>query len=199
MDILKGEGMTLRLYGVLALVLVVGIAAAVFLREEPVKKDAAPPASPHSDEAPPSRENVSQGVRETIAHLKSVVETDPSDVVSMIRLARMLHDAHNASEAAVYYERAISLDGRNDSLRVDYSLCLFEMGRVQEALQQNMVVYRRDHRNTQALYNLGAIHANTGRKDSAITYWNRLISTAPEDPLADRARQGIRQLGVVAQ
>lgn len=189
--------MTLKAYGGIGLVLIAGIAAAVLLREEPDRKSSDVQSSPHGVEAPPSRENVSQSVKETIMHLKGLIEKDPSDVGSMIRLAHMLHDGHNAREAATYYERAVRLEGGNDSLRVDYSLCLFGLGRVGEALEQNMVVHRRNPRNTQALYNLGAIHANGGGKDSAITYWSRLINTAPEDPLAEKARQSMRQLGVM--
>ncbi|HCV42947.1 MAG TPA: hypothetical protein DGH68_05650 [Bacteroidetes bacterium] len=150
------------------------------------------PVSPTSP--PPSKENVGKQVQERIDHLKKVVAKKPSDARSSIELARTLQDGHDLQGALKYYESGLKADPRNLEARVDYSLCLYQAGREQEAFAQNALVLRQDASNVQALYNLGAIYANRGMNDSAAYYWRSLISAHPHNDLAQKATQNLRQL-----
>lgn len=185
--------MGIRTYAMIAVGLAAGLAIAILVRDDP-QENTAPPASPHAMGGAPGKDNVSRSIRETVAHLKAVVEKNPKDTARMIELARLLHDAHQPGEAAAYYERALAVGEVGDSARIDYSLCLFQIGKVEQALEQNRVVHRRNGRNAQALYNIGAIHANSGRRDSAVVYWQRLTAVAPDDPLAPQARTNLEKL-----
>lgn len=147
------------------------------------------------DEKTPTKENVSKVVREKIEHLKSVVARNPDDARSAFELAKMFQDGHNVPEAITYYEIGLKTDKHNAAARIDYSLCLYQSGRHQEAMAQNHAVLNDDPANPQALYNLGAIYANRAQGDSARLYWSRLIARHPKDELAEKARQNLKLLG----
>jgi cytochrome c-type biogenesis protein CcmH/NrfG len=186
--------MTLKYYLVLVAVLVVIVLAAVGLYPEKDGADQASSAASSDPGVTPTKENVSQSVKETIDHLRQLVREDPDNTKNLVHLARMLQDAHNIQEAGEYYEKALTIDGDNDSARIDYALCLFEMRKAKEALAQTLAVLRHNPENEQALYNAGAIHANTGRADSAGVYWRKLVSLHPETELARRAKENIGKL-----
>jgi cytochrome c-type biogenesis protein CcmH/NrfG len=142
----------------------------------------------------PSKSNVSRSVLEKIKHLRDIVERNPSDSKSALELAKMYQDGHNLPEAIAYYEHGLQRDQQNLVARIDYSLCLYEAGKQQEAMVQNFIVLNSDARNPQALYNLGAIYANRQRSDSARYYWTKLIDVHPNDDLAAQARQNLNAL-----
>jgi cytochrome c-type biogenesis protein CcmH/NrfG len=150
------------------------------------------PVNPTTPE--PSKENVSKQVHERIDHLKDVVTKKPSDARSAIELARTLQDGHDLEGALKYYELGLKADPKNIEARIDYSLCLYHAGKDQDAFVQNKKVLQQDASNAQALYNLGAIHANRGMTDSATYYWRSLISSHPHDDLAQKAKQNLSQL-----
>lgn len=178
----------------LSVALVLGIAlVTVALEWTPETKR--PTVSPTSPVAPaPSKENVSKLVQERIEHLKDVVAKHPSNAESAFELARTLQDGHDTTGALKYYAIGLQADPRNVEARVDYSLCLYESGREQEAFNQNVKVLQQDASNAHALYNLGAIYGNRGMSDSARHYWGRLISSHPHDELARKAGENLKLL-----
>ena len=163
------------------------------MRESP-SLGAAPSSSKDFSSSTPSKENASKGVVEQINHLKDVVKKDSTNASMHFELARMLQDAHRPSEAMRYYARGLVLDPSNTATRIDYSLCLFEAGRIPEATDQNQRVLRKEPSNPQALYNLGALYANTGRNDSARVYWGKLLYKHAGHELATKARENLKQL-----
>jgi tetratricopeptide (TPR) repeat protein len=177
-----------------ALVLVAALIVAVMLnRPSPAPTRALQEAEPAMG---PSKENVSPTVRQRMEELRHVVEKNPADATSMIELAHLLQDAHNTSEAVVFYARGLELDPHNHDVRIDYAVCLFGLGRREEALNQTKRVLKADPPNAKALYNAGAIFGNMGIADSARAYWNKLIALHPDDNLAAQAQSHLTQLGV---
>ncbi len=192
--------MMFRVYGIFALVLVAAVTIAVLLRDKPKDSPATAseghgqlPSSPHESDQP-SKENASQNVKDAITHLRKLVKDDPTNTDTMFELARLLQNSHNPTEALTYYKKGLRIKPDRVDARIDYSLCLFETGRGQDALEQNRIIIRHDPTNAKALYNIGAVHANTGLKDSAEFYWSRLISIHPDDDLAKQARANIGKL-----
>jgi len=190
--------MSVKLYGILIVLLIAGVIIIVSVKESGPPT----PPSPHrtDTERPdptaqaPSKDNVSTNVRETIQHLRTVVQDEPENASALLELANMLFDAHNAQEAVGYYERGLRINPGNIDARIDYSLCLFQLGRPREALDQNRSVIRLEPGNIKALYNIGAVHANQGAKDSAEYYWSKVIKIDSEDALAKQAATNIGRL-----
>ena len=186
-----------------AVLLFAGLVVAVLMHDEPAvttpaADPAVPPASPHPQTAAPadqpSASNVGDAVVKNIGDLKHIAAKDPGNAKVRFDLARLLQDGHNPAEAARYYAEGLVLDPRNNDARIDYSLCLFEQGKVQEALDQNRRVLKREGTNAKALYNVGAIHANTGHTDSAEFYWKRLVQLHPDDEIAHQAAGHLKVL-----
>jgi len=176
---------------ILVLGAVVAVAAILLLRDVPSKSAVENVAT----RAPvPSSENVSQSIRDQVTHLRLVVEKDPGNSKALFDLARLLQDSHNAREAAMYYERGLKIDNANSSARIDYALCLSELGKMSEAMAESRLVLRDSPGNPHALFNIGALHANNGANDSAVTYWETLIRLHPEDALAARAGDNLKSL-----
>ena len=57
-------------------------------------------------------------------------------------------------------------------------------------------ILKREPKNVDALYNLGAIHANAGRMDEARRYWSRAKTAAPDSQGGKKAAQGLSQIGL---
>ncbi len=179
----------------IGMLLAVGLAIVAFQQNDDVQGDSTASPPPPSPVAPaPSKDNVSKTVQEKIGHLKDVVAKNPADSRTAFELARLLQDGHNTQEAIQYYEIGLKADARDNGARIDYSLCLYQLGREEDALKQNRIVLRSDGVNAQALFNIGAIHANRGVSDSAKYYWNKLITAHPGDALAVKAEENIKQL-----
>jgi cytochrome c-type biogenesis protein CcmH/NrfG len=195
MDLLNKLGMSTKIVISVGIVLGGALAVVTIQWAPEVRQPQTSSASPVSPTSPaPSKENVSKQVQERIDHLKAVVVKKPSDARSALELARTLQDGHDLQGAAKYYELGLKADPRNVQARVDYSLCLYQSGKEQEAFTQNKIVLKQDASNAHALYNLGAIYANRGLGDSARYYWKHLISSHPHEDLAQKAEQNLKQL-----
>jgi cytochrome c-type biogenesis protein CcmH/NrfG len=196
MDLLSKVNMSTKIILGIGILLVAGLVVVVLQKTQEIKPlpmtESKSPVNPTAPE--PSKENVSKQVHERIDHLKDVVTRKPSDARSAIELARTLQDGHDLEGALKYYELGLKADPRNIEARIDYSLCLYQAGKDQDAFVQNQKVLQQDASNAQALYNLGAIHANRGMSDSATYYWRSLIASHPNDNLAQKAKQNLKQL-----
>ena len=150
----------------------------------------------HSSEATlaPSKENASKVLKDKIDHLRHVVEKDSTNSAIAFEVARLLQDSHNSQAAARYYALGLKSDTANNGGRIDYALCLYDLGMSGEALLQCRLVLRNDPGNAEALFNIGAIYGNGGVRDSAEAYWAKLISKHPKNELALRARENLKTL-----
>ena len=55
-------------------------------------------------------------------------------------------------------------------------------------------IIERDPNHVDALYNLGAIHANENQPELASDYWNRAVASAPASESGRNARRGLDTL-----
>lgn len=192
MDLLKNVSLNMKI--TLSVAIVLGIALITVALQwtpdtKPVTAVSTSPVGPA-----PSKNNVSKLVEERINHLRDVVAKHPSNAESAFELARTLQDGHDTTGALKYYALGLQADPGNVAARVDYSLCLYQSGREQEAFNQNVKVLQQDASNAHALYNVGAIYGNRGMSDSAAYYWRKLISSHPHDELARKAGENLKLL-----
>ena len=124
--------MSVKLYAIFGILLIVAVVLITSVNDE---ETGTMPASPHPEMETadplgqaPSRENVSAGVKQTMDHLRQVIAEDPQNGAAMLELATMLQNAHNPGEAAMLYERGLAISPENTDARIDYSLCLFQLG-----------------------------------------------------------------------
>lgn len=179
------------------LLVVVSIAVVLFFRSGPRKPASVPLSQELHDvetNAAPSKENVSRSYIDHVDMLKKKAADNPDDVYTLITLARWLMDGHQTEDAITYFEKALNIEPKNDSLLLDLSVCYFRLHRYEKAMvaTDRILILHPDH--PRALLNKGAIFASTNKTNEAIAAWNRLLHVSPRSEEARRAKEYLAQL-----
>ena len=139
-------------------------------------------------EAAPSKENVVPIYQEKVNQLKASVEKNPSNAAHIASLARLLMDGHQTSEAIRYFERAILIQPKNDSLFFDLSVCYFTEKKYDKAMETTEKILRFKKNHPKALYNKAMILATKGNAAEAEKTLQYLITVAPQSDEAAQAK-----------
>jgi tetratricopeptide (TPR) repeat protein len=142
------------------------------------------------------RSDVEQNdVHSEIASLEKMWTEHPNHAPIALQLGNLYSD-HNEPEKAIYYYREfLKLDtsATGWEVRLDIAKSLYSIGKTADARTELQWILDRDPQHAAALYNMGALEANTGHPDRARTYWQQLISAHPKDSLARFARESLKQ------
>jgi len=146
------------------------------------------PNTPAATAAPAVNEQELQGYRNVLA-------SDPKNLRANVELANRLYDAGRYTDAISYYQQAFALDPTNVNVSTDLATALYYAGRADEALAQFDKSLSIDPKHGQTLFNVGIVKRD-GKNDvkGAIAAWERLLSTVPDYPDADKVRAMIGEL-----
>ncbi len=142
----------------------------------------------------PSAMNVSRSATQQLDALRLRVVNAPEDTMHVIRLARMLRDAHQTDEAVPYFKHYLALRPANQQVWLDLAQSLASLeqwDRAQEATESMLEHYPE---NPSALYNLGAIYANQSRIDDARQIWADVATQTVDPTIAEMATSSLRRL-----
>lgn len=139
-------------------------------------------------ETAPSKQNVVPVYQEKVDQLKASVEKNPKNVPHITALARLLMDGHQTSEAIRYFEKAIALQPKNDSLLFDLSVCFYTEKKYDNALEITERILRLKKDNPKALYNKAMLYATKGNTPEAEKILKYLIIVAPGSTEAVQAK-----------
>ncbi len=136
---------------------------------------------------------VNQEVMAEIERLRQRVNSNPDDMASTLRLANLLHDVHIFDQAVMYYRKYLEKNEKDPDARVDMGICLFELGRVNEAIaeMEKALSYAPNHQ--LALYNLGVVNLASGNIEKANEYFKRCIDVNPDAEVAQKAKRMLEQ------
>jgi cytochrome c-type biogenesis protein CcmH/NrfG len=135
----------------------------------------------------------SADVLHEIDRLRQVVDKNPSDVVSTLRLSNMLQDNGFYDQAVVYYKRYVEKMPDNVDARVDYGVTLFEGGHAQDAISQLTRALDINPRHQIGYFNLGIVYLNTGEFDKASVAFKKCVSVDPNSDIGKKAEQTLEQ------
>lgn len=144
----------------------------------------------------PNADNVDHAVRAEMQRLQRALEAAPEDTSLLVRMARLLHDAHRPAEAVDYYERYLRLNPSDRQGWLDLADCCAATAAWDRARTAMETLLERFPDDPAALYNLGAIHANTGDFDEARAWWTRARNQTADAALARRAAASLEQIAV---
>lgn len=149
---------------------------------------------PQTSGEAPSKENVSEKVKQRIAELRNNITENPADTVSMKELAQFQYMAHEMEEAIELYKTILSYDDKRTDIQfavgvIHYNNKEFDAA---EAIMNKIIGYDSD--NTVAVYNLGAINLGRGNTGRAKEYWNSIINNYPDSHEAFLAETALKKL-----
>lgn len=115
------------------------------------------------------------------APLLRQLNNNPANTSVLAQLGAIYHVAHQYSEAAAWYQRAVQSDPRNGTLRTKLATSLYRQGDVDGALTQLNEALKIEPSDPNALFNLGMIRLQ-GKADGrgAVAAWRQLLKTNPQ-------------------
>lgn len=154
--------------------------------------------APPIGEAPPSQQTSSSGqpsaeVIHEINRLKQVVNKEPNDLGSVLKLSNMLQDNGFYDQAAIYYKRYLSKVPDNVDARVDYGVTLFEGGNAKEAITEIKDALKINPRHQIGLFNLGIIYLNEGNLGEANAAFKKCVKVDPSSEVGQKAEQALEE------
>lgn len=142
----------------------------------------------------PSALNVTRSTTKQLDALRMRVVESPEDTMHVVRLARMLQNAHQPDEASKYFKHYLALRPENRQAWLDLAQNLAELKRWEEAQKamESMLTHFPD--DPSGLYNLGAIYANQARIEEARQIWTQVATQSSDLSVAEMAASSIDRL-----
>ncbi len=135
----------------------------------------------------------SPDILKEIDRLREVVNKEPDDLGSILRLSNMLQDNGFYDQAAIYYKRYLDKVPKNVDARVDYGVTLFEGGHTQESIAQLKDALKIDPKHQIGLFNLGIVYLNAGEFDKANAAFKECVKVDPTSEIGKKAQQTLEQ------
>ncbi|HKR28310.1 MAG TPA: tetratricopeptide repeat protein, partial [Acidobacteriaceae bacterium] len=111
-------------------------------------------ASPTSGAHPVTLADMKEMADKQAAPLIHKLSSEPNDTATLGQIGAIYHVAHQYSEAAAWYQRAVQSDPRNVNLRTKLATSLYRQGDVDGALAQLNEALKIDPKDANALFNL---------------------------------------------
>ena len=130
-----------------------------------------------------------QSVHTFINELKTKINQDPNDIITMLVLANFLHDEGMVEEAITYYKKYIEKDPKNPDAIVDLGICYFESGDSKAAITEMEKALILDPKHQKAYFNIGIISLKEIEIQKAMEYFEKCYKVNPADPTGIQAKE----------
>ena len=151
----------------------------------------------------------STGMIEEVERLQKIVDANPKDAATSIRLANALHDLSMNDRRFVLraigaYQKYLGLNPDDPDARVDLGIMFFELARVDsvnagvhmgEAIREMEAVTRSHPKHQPAAFNLGIVNLNAGNSNEAQEWFRKTVEINPSSDLGSRAKKLLEQHG----
>jgi cytochrome c-type biogenesis protein CcmH/NrfG len=193
----------LRVYAMATICLIAGLAIGYTVGGSP---SAASPArqtatvaspSPHPNSAGSGRiitlEEMRNMADKQARPLLEKLKPDPNNSALLVQLGAVYHTAHQFTQAAVYYQRAVEADPGNVAARTKLASSLYRSGEVDGAIAQLNKALSYAPNDANSLFDLGMIRLQ-GKQDAqgALAAWRQLLKTNPQ--LSTERRATVQKL-----
>ncbi|MCC7437100.1 MAG: tetratricopeptide repeat protein [Armatimonadetes bacterium] len=186
-------------------ILAIGLTFVLYVIAAPVEKPApGAPAPPQGGNAatgeelpaghPPTEQAASPQLLKLIDSLITVTKQNPNDPKVQLMLANAQYDAKLFGDAVPNYRDYLKTDPKNPDVRTDMATAMFELGLVDEAIAVLQQVAKEFDDHVNAAYNLAMFYISKRDRDSTRLWLQEVITTAPNSPQAERAKQVIEML-----
>lgn len=118
-------------------------------------------------------------VEADIKGLRSVAQSNPSNLQAWLKLGAKLRDTQRWEEAVEVYKVAWSIQPQSIVAQGNLANLYQAQGQMQKALTQYRLILKQDPTQVEAWFNTGVIHANAGRKQQAEAAWQKVLQYNP--------------------
>jgi tetratricopeptide (TPR) repeat protein len=128
--------------------------------------------------------------------LKSKIDADPKDVVSMRALGDLYSLSGDSKSAGTWHAKALVLEPNNVDTLLSYGVDEYNEGALDQAKIQWLKVTQIDPRQADAWYNLGFLYLaqDPPDLDGVRKSWEKVIEVAPDSDMATNVRNHLGQL-----
>jgi tetratricopeptide (TPR) repeat protein len=150
---------------------------------------AAPAAQPAGQPAPRPLDQAQ------VQTLRAAAEKSPNDAKVRVELGNLYFDAEQFSEAANWYQAALTIDPKDANVSTDLGVSYYQMNQPDRALEQFQASLKADPKHAKTMLNQGIVLA-FGKQDlkAAAAAWQKLIEVAPTSPEAETAKRALEGL-----
>jgi len=132
-------------------------------------------------------------VLQEIEHLQTIVDANPQDSQSLLRLANRLQDARFLPRAIEYYKQYLTLVPKDANARVDLGICYFETGDARTAISQMEKALDFEPLHQLGHLNLGIVNLNSGNLQKANEWFAKCVDINPNTEAGKRAQRMLEQ------
>jgi cytochrome c-type biogenesis protein CcmH/NrfG len=177
---------------------VVFVFASFFVYTEFLRPESSPPATNQQQGlgAP------SPGMLQEIDELQRIVDANPTDTSSLLRLANLLNDAGMTNStllmrAVNMYTKYLALKPDDPNARVDMGICYFQMSRmdtenarslIDRAIKEMETAFTTHPTHQPAAFNLGIVHLNAGDFEESTKWFKKAVEINPNSELGKKAQ-----------
>lgn len=140
-----------------------------------------------------------QQVHSTLQRLKSKIEADPNDTLTLDSLAIMYSIAGRHDIAIEYYERYLKVDPDNRQIKIALAESQHRIGKTDLAIASIQAILEKEPDYAIGIFYLGEFYASTERIEDAEAQFQKLIEKYPGSEFAKAAEQRLHQLSHVTE
>jgi cytochrome c-type biogenesis protein CcmH/NrfG/ribosomal protein L40E len=134
-------------------------------------------------------------VRKQIDKYKSDLQSNPKDTTALLALGQMYMMASMFEQTADYFKRYLEVVPDNYQVRTTLAFVYYNNSQPQLAHNELHQALKYQPNYDYALYLLGAVYMDEGKKDEAIKSWHKVLEVSPGSEAAARAREQIMAAG----
>ena len=132
-------------------------------------------------------------VLQEIEQLQRIVETNPQDTQSLLRLANRLQDSRFLPRAIEYYKQYLSVVPGDGNARVDLGICYFESGDSYTAIVEMEKALEFEPLHQLGHLNLGVVNLAAGNLQKSNEWFAKCVEINPNTEAGKRAQRILEQ------
>ncbi len=161
--------------GVLFVILILAIAALIFVSYATKEQNIREPKRPQEQKI------ATETIDPEIASLMQRLERNPEDVGILKELGNRFYDAGNFAMAEMFYRKVLEVTPEDTDVIVDLGTSYFYTQRGEAAMQRYEEALRIDPAHKNAIFNMGVVKDAMGDRKGALVWWGRYAELADED------------------
>ncbi len=142
----------------------------------------------HVHNVPQNQSNINLNNLQEINRLEGIVNSDTTNLPTVLELAHLLNDSGFEQRSIKYYEMYLRKNPNNADVLVDLGVVYFNLKQYETAKKYMRSGLKVSPNHQIAHLNLGVVNFNMGYQDSAAAWWKKAAAINPNNEIGIRAR-----------